>query len=61
MFSYQSQTGMPIKDILKMPWIQFIIGMLDAPTTDLKSGKNKQSLPVNTAEEQINSINQILS
>ena len=38
-FSYQEKTGMSYFDILKLPYITFTLGMLDAPQIDYDSDK----------------------
>lgn len=54
MFSYQERTGMSPKDILKLPYIQFVIGMLDAPQIDYESKKEKNKDKKNmTPEEEL--------
>lgn len=55
LFSYQEKTGMPIGSILKLPYILFVIGMLDAPSIDYESKKDKKdkiTIP-KTAEEEL--------
>jgi len=49
-FTYQEKTGMPYKEILKLPYIAFVIGMLDAPQIDYKSKKVKKT---DSASDQI--------
>jgi hypothetical protein len=54
LFAYQEKTGMPVKDIMKLPWIMFIIGMLDAPSIDYDGKKSKKesiNTPVDAAAE----------
>jgi hypothetical protein len=40
-FAYQEKTGMSLKEVLKMPYIMFVISMLDAPSIDYESKKRK--------------------
>ena len=58
-FSYQEKTGMPIKEILKIPYIQFVIGMLDAPSIDYdKEEENEEEKIIRpkTAQEEMNAL-----
>ncbi len=41
-FSYQEKTGMSPKQILELPYIQFVISMLDAPSIDYNKKKDKK-------------------
>ena len=59
MFSYQERTGMSPGQILKLPYILFVLGMYDAPSIDYETKKEKKLKPT-TAEEQVNSIISIL-
>ena len=54
-FAYQEKTGMGIKDILKIPYITFVIGMLDAPSVDYDSKKEKVNTP-KTKQDEINAL-----
>lgn len=42
LFAYQERTGMSVKQIMKMPYILFVIGMLDAPSIDYDEKKKKK-------------------
>lgn len=60
-FAYQEKTGMPPNEILKMPYIQFVLGMLDAPQVDYESKKKtKDKKDINretmTDEDEIASV-----
>jgi len=59
-FQYQEKTGMTPAQILKLPYIQFVLGMLDAPSIDYSSKKEKATKPkVNTpktADDEINAV-----
>lgn len=52
-FSYQERTGLSPKEILKLPYIQFVLGMLDAPQIDYdkKNKKNKKEEPKTVEDE----------
>lgn len=52
-FAYQERTGAAIKDIMSMPYIQFVIGMADAPQIDYetKDKKDETFTPKNAQEE----------
>jgi hypothetical protein len=41
---------MPYKEIMRMPYITFVLGMLDAPQVDYESKKEKK---IETAADQI--------
>lgn len=44
---------MPYNEILKLPWIIFVLGMLDAPQIDYdKEKKNEGKVIPKTAEEE---------
>jgi len=47
MFAYQEKTGMSPNQILNMPYIQYVIGSLTAPSIDYddKSKNNKSDVP----------------
>jgi len=60
LFAYQEKTGMGIKEIMKLPYILFVIGMLDAPSIDYESKKTKEYNTPNTAEEEINAVTNAL-
>jgi len=38
-FAYQEKTGMSYNEIMKLPYITFVLGMLDAPQVDYDSKK----------------------
>lgn len=42
-FAYQEKTGMPYNEIMNLPYIIFVIGMLDAPQVDYESKKDKKN------------------
>jgi len=54
-FAYQERTGAAIKDIMSMPYIQFVIGMADAPQIDYETKDKKEKdeiyIPKNAQEE----------
>lgn len=58
MFAYQKETGAAIKDIMKMPYIQFVIGMLDAPS--IQYAKKEEIKEAKTAKEEIDIIKKAL-
>ena len=60
-FQYQEKTGMSYDDIMKLPYMIFVIGMADAPQVDYESKKEtkKENRP-SSAEEEINAISSIL-
>lgn len=51
-FQYQKETGMSIKEIMKIPYIMFVIGMLDAPHIDYDS-KKEDIIETKTKEEEL--------
>ena len=56
-FAYQEKTGMPIQEIMKMPYIMFIIGMLDAPSIDYdKENKKEKEIQPETANDEAASL-----
>lgn len=57
-FAYQEKTGMSYNEIMKLPYISFVIGMLDAPQVDYDSKKNDILKP-KTKEEEIAAMNAI--
>lgn len=54
-FAYQEKTGMSYKEIMKMSYIVFVLGMLDAPQIDYDSKKDKET-KLESAESQVNAI-----
>lgn len=52
-FSYQEKTGMSIENIMKLPYIFFVLGMADAPWIDYDSKKEKEKVnrPTTVEEE----------
>jgi hypothetical protein len=46
---------MPVKDIMKLPYIFFVIGMLDAPAIDYDKKKQKTYTP-ETGKDEINAF-----
>ena len=56
-FAYQERTGMSIREIMKIPYIQFVIGMLDAPAVDYDKKKDKKEITTpDTAESQASAV-----
>lgn len=55
-FSYQERTGASLEEIYRMPYIQFVIGMLDAPSVEYDKKEKKKD-----AESQVNSLTSFLS
>lgn len=53
LFSYQERTGMSITEIMKLPYIVYIIGMIDAPSIDYDSKQNEDVNKPKSAEEEI--------
>jgi hypothetical protein len=51
---------MSIKEILRMPYILFVVGMLDAPSIDYDKKKKMKTAPPKTAEEEANLLNAAL-
>ena len=41
-FQYQEKTGMSYNEVLKLPYIIFVLGMADAPQVDYSSSTNKK-------------------
>lgn len=41
LFAYQEKTGMTPKEIGKLPYIQFVLGMIDAPQVDYDTKKKE--------------------
>lgn len=53
---------MSVNEILKMPYIFFVIGMLDAPSIDYdKKKKDEKIISPKTAQEEMNAIAGLLS
>lgn len=52
-FSYQEKTGMSPAEIMKLPYIMFVLGMYDAPQIDYssKDEKKKPKTPETMADE----------
>lgn len=44
-FSYQEKTGMSPAEIMKLPYIMFVLGMYDAPQIDYSSKEDKNKKP----------------
>ena len=44
-FSYQEKTGMSPAEIMKLPYIMFVLGMYDAPQIDYSSKDEKKKKP----------------
>lgn len=42
-FQYQEKTGMSYDEVLKLPYITFVLGMADAPQIDYDSKKEKKT------------------
>ena len=57
-FAYQEKTGQSVHEILRMPYVQFVLSMLDVPTVDYASkGTKKDNVKKpQTQEEEINLI-----
>jgi len=56
MFSYQEKTGLSPKEIMKIPYIVFVIGMLDAPQIDYDTDKKKKIIKPTNADEEMSAI-----
>jgi len=56
MFSYQKETGLSPKEILRLPYVFFVLGMLDAPSIDWDSKKKKVSKGDDSMQEEIDTI-----
>ena len=57
MFQYQEKTGMTPKQIGQLPYIMFVLGMLDAPQIDMKEKNEDVKLNVpKTPEEEMNAL-----
>lgn len=54
-FQYQEKTGMSYNDILKLPYIVFVLCMADAPQVDYDSKKDKKKVP-ETQQDEVNSV-----
>lgn len=57
-FAYQEKTGMSYNEIMRLPYIIFVIGMIDAPQADYDTKKDNVVKP-KTKEEEIASMNAI--
>ena len=55
LFAYQEKTGMSPKQIMKIPYILFVIGMLDAPSIDYDDKKKKKS-KTESVKQEINTV-----
>lgn len=56
LFAYQERTGLAPKEILKLPYIQFVLGMLDAPQVDYGNEKEKKKIGKLTPKEEMAAI-----
>lgn len=52
-FAYQERTGASLEEIRGMSWVQFVLGMADAPNIDYESKKDvtKKDKPDGKAAE----------
>ena len=56
-FAYQERTGMSIDNIMQLPYIMFVISMLDAPQIDYESTSNDNTpTETDTVDAQINAV-----
>lgn len=61
-FAYQEKTGSSYQEVLKMPWLSLVIGMMDAPSIDYDSGSKEEkekTLKADTVEEEVANIQAI--
>lgn len=56
LFQYQERTGMSVNEILKLPYIMFVIGMADAPSIDYDTEEKQKTSEPKTQEEEINAF-----
>ena len=56
MFQYQERTGASLKEIKKLPYTQFIIGMIDAPSIDYEKKTKKEKTDISDKQEEINAL-----
>lgn len=56
LFQYQERTGASLKEIKKLPYIQFIIGMVDAPSIDYEKKTKKEKTEISDKQEEINAL-----
>ena len=59
-FAYQEKTGMSIKDIMRTPYIMFVLGMVDAPSIDYSKDKSEDTTTITGAQEQANALKNFL-
>jgi hypothetical protein len=59
-FAYQEKTGMSIKEILKLPYVMFVIGMLDAPAIDYESKEEKEKDTLISPKDANSEINALI-
>lgn len=56
-FAYQEKTGMPPEQIMKLPYVMFVIGMLDAPSVNYNDKKDEEKTnKPKTAGEEMNAV-----
>lgn len=59
-FEYQKETGLSPKEIMKLPYIFFVISMVDAPQIDYESKDKKAEIAKpKTADEEIAALTSI--
>ena len=56
MFQYQEKTGMTPKQIGQLPYIMFVLGMLDAPQIDMKEKNEDSTSTPKDAEAEVNAL-----
>jgi len=52
-FAYQEKTGASYEEVLALPYVQFVIGMADAPHVDYNSEKPKKKSTFGTPKSKI--------
>ena len=56
-FAYQEKTGTPYNEVLELPWITFVLSMLDAPSIDYDSKKKEEKTNTpKTAKEEADAL-----
>lgn len=60
LFSYQERTGMALSGILRLPYIYFVLGMIDAPYIEYDELEKEEVHTPKTVEEEISSLTNFL-
>lgn len=55
-FTYQKETGTSLKEVMSMPYIQFVLGMLDVVQIDYDSKETRDTYEPDTGHAEINAV-----